>query len=97
MKVKTELNITKEEFLNADYYIFTINNITQNGITEWNLYLLKNNDFKRVVGGSYWSESKNCYHISAWGLNRAWEILLQIGYSLGLKLEEINQNKMLCL
>jgi 3-deoxy-D-arabino-heptulosonate 7-phosphate (DAHP) synthase len=38
--MKRELNITKEEFLNAKNYIFTIANITKNGITGWNFYIL---------------------------------------------------------
>ncbi|MEM5844529.1 MAG: hypothetical protein QW841_04785, partial [Candidatus Aenigmatarchaeota archaeon] len=53
---KRDLNITAKEFKEADKYIFTAGKITRNGITCWNFYLLKNGEFKRVIGGKTWRE-----------------------------------------
>jgi hypothetical protein len=58
--MKRDLNITKDEFLKAKNYIFTIANITGNGITGWNFYLLgEDGTIKKVVGGSAWNEKKD--------------------------------------
>jgi hypothetical protein len=94
---KEKLNITKEEFLSADKYIFTSKMITKNGVTGWDFYLLKNGEFKRVIGGKTWSDKKDCHRNTAWGVNRALDLLLAIGYDLGLKMEEIDQKKLMIL
>jgi len=93
--MKKGLNITKEEFLKADKYIFTAKMITKNGVTGWNFYILKDGEFKRVIGGNTWNDKKDCHHSTAWGINRAFDLLLAIAYQLGLK--EIEQSKLLIL
>jgi len=95
--MKKELNITPEEFLNAEKYIFTAEMITKNGVTGWNFYLLKNGEFKRVIGGDTWNEKKKCHHNTAWGINRAFDLLVAIGYQLGIEHPENLQNKILIL
>jgi len=93
-----ELNITKKEFKEAKNYIFTCANMTKNGITGWNFYLLfKNGEIKQVRGGNCWSEKAGFYHNTAWGLDRALDILLAVGQDLGLKFHEIDQGRMLKL
>jgi len=57
--MKKGLNITKEELLGADYYIFTSLKDIQHG---YKFYLLKDGKLKEVSGGPYWSESRNCYY-----------------------------------
>ena len=92
-----EINVSKKEFLKAEQYIFTIANITKNGITGWNFYLYsKKGDypFQRVAGGAYWNAKKGYYQINAWGTDRRLEILLSVGYSLGLDFHDIKQLKM---
>jgi len=94
---KEELNITKDEFLSADKYIFTIKMVTKNGVTGWNFYLLKNGEFKRVIGGKTWNEKKDCHRNTAWGVNRALDLLFAIAYDLGIKDNEIKQDKFIVL
>lgn len=98
-KNKRDLNITAKEFKEADKYIFTAEKITKNGITCWNFYLLKNGKFKKVVGGRTWREKGlEGYHFNnAFGINRALDLLLVIGQDLGLKIEEIDQGKIMIL
>ncbi len=71
---------------------------TNNGTTGYNVYIVecgnrgKNIDTKWLCGHSaYWSDSKECYHCTGWGMSRPLEIILSIGYSLGLKFDEIPQ------
>jgi len=92
-----KLNITKKEFKEAKNYIFTYANITKNGVTGWNFYLLNNKGIKRVIGGPCWNDKRGYYHNTAWGLDRALDILLSIAYSLGLKFHDVEQNKILKL
>lgn len=72
---------------------------TRNGITGYNLYI-KRKTSKNVNGGMwsvlghspYWSDKKQFYHVTAWGTSRPLEIILSIGYELGLKFGDIRQN-----
>jgi hypothetical protein len=98
MKNKRELNITKEEFLKAKNYLFTISNITKNGVTGWNFYLLnEDGTIKKVMGGTAWNEKKGYYHETAYGTDRKLEILLSVAYDLGLNFHDVEQNKILFL
>lgn len=90
-----EVNITKQEFLKAKEYLFTCANKTSNGVTGYNFYLLdKKRNRKRVVGGDYWSGNKGYHWVTCWGTYRPLEILLSVGYKLGLKFHQIEQGKM---
>ncbi|MFZ8801810.1 MAG: hypothetical protein ACO2PO_02270 [Candidatus Calescibacterium sp.] len=96
--MKKELNITKEEFLGAKNYIFTIANITSQGITGWNFYLLnKNGTIKKVTGGRAWNAKKGYYHETAYGTDRKLEILLSIASELGLNFHDVKQEKIIFL
>ena len=97
--MKREPNITKDEFLSADTYIFTAAKITKNGITGFNFYLLKNGDFKRVIGGRLWREEEleGYHHVVAWGTSRTLEVLLSVADELGIKHGEVNQRKAIFL
>jgi len=90
--------LTKEIFKKAleEKRVFTTTKIkTQKGITGYNLYLIKKNlDILWICGYSaYWSDNRECYHITACGTNRPLEIILSIGYNLGLKFHEIKQTQ----
>lgn len=66
---------------------------TRNGITGYNVYVRRGGRMLQLLGHSdYWSEAKRCYHCTAWGTSRPLEIILSIGYTLGLKFNEIKQN-----
>ena len=66
---------------------------TSNGITGYNIYIYRENQMYWLCGhSSYWSDSKECYHCTAWGTSRPLEIILSIGYELGLTFHEIRQN-----
>lgn len=92
------MNITKEVFMTASKYIWTIEKQTSNGITGYNIYLLRpeseNKEIIKVYGiGSYWNNKKGYYHHVGWGSSRPLDIILDIGYSLGCKFEDIQQSK----
>jgi hypothetical protein len=96
--MKRDLNIIKEDFIKAKTYIFTIANITRNGITGYNFYLLnEDGSILRVVGGSTWNDKKGYHHNTAWGLDRALDILLSIASDLGLNFHDVHQSKMVFL
>jgi hypothetical protein len=96
--MKKKLNITKEEFLRAKNYIFTIANITKNGITGFNFYLLnEDGTIRRVIGGPAWNEKKGYYHKAAFGTDRKLEILFSIAYNLGLNFHDVNLEKIIFL
>ena len=94
------METTKEEFkqaLDERRVIVTTAKETKNGITGYNVYIYKPEvkyyQYIFLHGmGPYWSEKKGYYHIVAWGTSRINEIILSIGYHLGLKFHEINQN-----
>jgi hypothetical protein len=66
---------------------------TRNGVTGYNLYILKNGDMLKVCGHSpYWSDKKRCYHVTCWGTSRPLEVILSVGRSLGLRFHEMSQN-----
>ena len=89
--------IYKKALKDGRVYMTTEMQTSRNGITGYNLYILNpSKDIKgmaKVLGWSnYWSESKQCYHVCAWGTSRPLEVILTIGYKLGLRFEEIKQN-----
>jgi hypothetical protein len=93
-----ELNINKDEFLRAKNYIFTIANITKNGITGLNFYLLdENGAIKKLIGGTTWNEKRGYYHEAGFGLDRVLSVLFSVAYDLGLKDSEVKQEKILKL
>lgn len=66
---------------------------TRNGITGYNLYIIRKNRVWQVLGHSvYWSNPKRYYHVVAWGTSRTLEVILSVGYQLGLNFNEIKQN-----
>ena len=95
--MRKELNITPEELLNAEKYIFTAEKITKNGITGWNFYILKNGEFKKVIGGNTWNDKKGYHHNTTLGIDRAFNLLVSIGYQLGIEHPENLQKKILIL
>jgi len=88
--------LTKTIYKNAlkkDKVFLTKEIITSNGITGFNVYIYYKNNFRRIVGiGNYWSNKKECYHCTVYGSSRSLDIILNIGYSLGLKFHDIRQN-----
>jgi len=84
-----ELNITKEEFLGAEKIIFTKEMITRNGVTGWNLYLLKDGTLKKVTGGYTWDRKKGCHRDTTIGSDRMLHILESIAYQLRTSLHQI--------
>lgn len=67
---------------------------TRNGITGYNLYIknAKDSQMRTVMGHSpYWSDKRECYHVTCWGTSRPLEVILSVGHSLGLKFDEIPQ------
>ena len=64
---------------------------TSNGWTGFRLFA---HDGTQIVmhGSSYWSDTKGYYHCVAWGTDRRLEIVLSVGYALGLKFKEISQS-----
>ena len=96
--------LTKEVFkkaLEEKRVYLTTELKTAKGITGYNVYILdidhdlmepKLKGMLWLCGHSpYWSNSKECYHCTAWGLSRPLEIILSIGYKLGLKFKEMPQ------
>ena len=90
--------ITKTKFKNAlkSGRVYMTSAIqTKNGITGYNVYVkeAKGSQMLMLCGhSSYWSDKKRCYHCTAWGTSRPLEIILSIGYELGLKFHDIKQN-----
>ena len=67
----------------------------RNGTTGYNVYIkdAKGSAMRKLCGHSvYWSNKRRCYHCVAWGTSRPLEIILSIGYGLGLKFNDIKQN-----
>jgi len=94
--------VTKEEFklaLDEGRVIITGEMKTRNGWTGFNVYIMRHLDlttkrwwFQPVKLGSYWSEARQLHHCTAIGTSRTLEIIFGIGYSLGLKFDEMDQN-----
>ena len=69
------------------------NNHTRNGITEYKLYVKTKDGLTQVRGHSpYWSKRKQAYWVTCWGTSRPLEIILSVGYELGLEFHDIKQN-----
>jgi len=90
--------ITKTRFKNAlesNRVFMTSEMQTRNGVTGYNVYIkdAKGPTMRQLLGhSSYWSDTKRCYHCTAWGTSRPLEIILSIGYELGLKFNQIKQS-----
>lgn len=96
--------LTKEMFKEAleEKRVYLTSELkTAKGVTGYNVYI---QDFSTGENGHrgpqimwlcghspYWSDSKECYHCTAWGLSRPLEIILSIGYKLGLTFQEMPQ------
>lgn len=80
--------------LEAGRVFLTAENMTRNGITEYNLYMTTpKGKIEQITGNSVcWSETKHSYHVTAWGTSRPLEVILSVGYNLGLSFSEIKQN-----
>lgn len=71
---------------------------TSNGITGYNLYIAEVDKHHKVTllhvygHSGYWSKARQCYHVTCWGTSRPLEVILSVGYNLGLKFEDIKQN-----
>ena len=66
---------------------------TRNGTTGYNVYVMRSGKLHKVYGiGLYWNNSKGFYHCATFGTSRSLEIILDIGYSLGLEFDENRQN-----
>lgn len=91
--------LTKEIYkkaLEEGRVYMSANNHTRSGITQYNLYILNPTPditgMVQVCGHSnYWSDAKQVYWVCAWGTSRPLEVILSVGYKLGLKFEEIRQ------
>lgn len=88
--------LTKEVYKKAlenGNVVMTAANHGRNGITQYNLYISTPDGLCSVRGhSSYWSKAKQCYWVTCWGTSRPLEIILSVGYSLGLDFHEIKQN-----
>lgn len=68
---------------------------TRNGYTEFSVYEIKDNKLFDIDVPTASYHAKNCFNLykcSAWGTSRTLEIILAIGYELGLRFDEIKQN-----
>lgn len=66
---------------------------TSNGWTGFRVFEIKNNKLNEIdVNCDYKSKKDRGYSCSAYGTNRILEIILSIGYKLGLEFSEIKQN-----
>lgn len=66
---------------------------TANGWTGFKVFRVNKNQIEPVIiKTAYWSEKGGYYKCNAWGTDRRLEIILSIGYQLGLKFNEIRQN-----
>jgi hypothetical protein len=73
---------------------------TKMGWTGFKVYEIKGNRMERIdpytsknlASVGYWNEKGGYYKCNAWGTDRRLEIIINIGYTLGLKFSEIRQN-----
>ena len=49
--------------------------------------------YKARTLSSYWSYGRECFHVCCYGTSRPLEIILGIGYSLGIPFHSIHQNQ----
>ncbi len=88
-KERGKINITAEDWLNAQKILVTLQNITRNGYTSFNVFILTpNGEIRKVCGGPHWSEEKGYYHLTGWGFNRAFMLV----YNLTMDLMGFNEN-----
>lgn len=89
-------NITKGEYkkaLEAGKIYITGSKYTSNGWTQFKVWrLFKNKLIPIWVNCPYANEKNWDYRCVAFGTNRQLEIILSIGYELGLEFNEITQN-----
>ncbi len=70
----------------------------KNGWTGFKVYLvtkkgtLERIDGSDIKGVGYWNEKGGYFKCGAWGTDRRLEIILSIGYALGLQFKDIRQN-----
>lgn len=90
------MEITKTQYKNAlktGRILIIGTKYTTNGWTSFRVFLIKDNNLIPIqVKAPYWNEKDWCYKCTAWGTDRRLEIILSIGYELGLKFHEIRQN-----
>jgi hypothetical protein len=88
--------ITKEQYKKAleEYRILVSGTkYTRNGWTGFRVFEIRENKLIEInLDCSYKSKKDWGYSCSAWGTNRILEIILAIGYKLGLEFNEIKQN-----
>ncbi len=67
---------------------------TKAGWTGFRVYEIHKNTLVPVIEekASYWKDKKHFYECRAWGTDHRLEVILSIGYTLGLKFNEIRQN-----
>lgn len=92
-----ETNITAKQYKKAleDRKVFIVGTkFTKSGWTQFRVYRIYNNQPQRIIvkDASYWNEKAHAYKCVAWGTDRRLEVILSIGYSLGLKFSDIRQN-----
>lgn len=64
---------------------------TRNGWVGFRLFTQDDSTQIVVKQSAYWSKSKGFYHCVAWGTDRRLEVVLSVGYTLGLQFNEISQ------
>jgi dissimilatory sulfite reductase (desulfoviridin) alpha/beta subunit len=66
----------------------------KNGWVGFKVYEIYKNELVPIIEkeASYWNEKNGIYKCGAWGTDRRLEVILSIGYTLGLKFNEIKQN-----
>ena len=86
--------IYKKALEKGKVYIEGLNPGNRNGITKYNVYILNKDGSKKYIKGygGYWSDNLDYYTCCVWGTSRPLEIILSIGYALGLNFSEIQQN-----
>ncbi len=88
--------MTGKEFKKAleKYQIFVVGvQWTKNGWTGFRVYHNNGGAMLQITEKcQYWNEKKGFYQCRAWGTDRTLEIILSIGYALGLKFDEIRQS-----
>lgn len=64
---------------------------TRNGWVGFRLFTADDNTQIVIKPATYWSNSKGFYHCVAWGTDRRLEVVLSVGYALGLSFHDISQ------
>jgi len=95
-------NITKKDYqkaLEKGEVVIVGNRYSQkNGWVGFNVYLIQKNQMIRIRPDdslkalAYWDKKRGSFYCGAWGTDRRLEVILSIGYVLGLKFSEIRQN-----